>query len=254
MADQNVIDVRYPQKRKYPKIKPLFIVIGIVIIVLIVWAVFLRSTSNQEENQAESKKQEKATASSEPKEATSSSQEPSEDVDTSNWYEYTDVEKNFSIKAPKGWFFDKTLKGPREQGSILGGVADFNFTKKDFDPKENSAVYFELDSKDSGTTIKKHATKIACLRTNDIASTDESCTDSSSPESQKTTKIDNKGAIWQEIHGLAGIGIEVYIQKSDTEVLVIYSDGMVDKTSEGFKVNSEFVNIIEAMLSTFKFL
>ncbi len=254
MVEENVVNVSYPRKRKPPKIKPLFIVIGFIVIILIIWAVFFRSTSNQKGTQAESEKQEEATSSAEPKEATSSAETSSEDVDISNWYEYTDVKKTFSIKAPKGWFFDKTLKGPRGEGSIRGGVADFNFTKEDFDPKENSAVYFEFDSKDTGTTLKDHATKIACLRTADVASNDDSCQDPTKPESQKTLSVDSKEAVWQEIHGLTGIGIEVYIQKTDTEVLVIYSDGMVDKTSEGFSVNQEFVNIVEAMLPTFKFL
>jgi hypothetical protein len=254
MANENVVKVNFPKKRKPPKIKPLFLVVGIIVIILVVWAVFFRPASKQEETQPETDKQEEATASAEPKEATSSAETTSENVDTSNWYEYTDVEKTFSIKVPKGWFFDKTLKGPREQGSVLGGVANLDLTKKDFDPKKNSAVYFELDSKDSGITLQDHATKIACVRTNDVASTDESCQDPTEPESQKTMKVGSKEAIWQEIHGLAGLGIEVYIQKSNTEIFVVYSEGRVEKTNEGFKVNQELANIVEAMLPTFKFL
>lgn len=255
MAQENVINVSYPKKRTPLKIKPLFIVIGIIAILLIIWAVFFRSSSKQDEKpQAEAEKQEESTSSAKPKEATSAANLSGEKVDTSDWYKFEDVEKTFSIKVPKGWFFDKTTKGTREQGKILGGVANFNFIEKEFDQKENFIVYFELDSIDPTTNLKNHATKISCLRATDIIPAEESCQNPSPPSSQKLIKVAEKESVWQEIHGVAGIGLEIYIPKSETEVIVVYSSGMVDKTNGEFKVKQEFVDIVEGMLTTFKLL
>lgn len=251
MPEQKVINVSYPQKRKPLKIKPLLIAIGIIIIIGVVWALFFRPQPKQEEEtQAEAEKQEEATTSAKPKEATQSAKPLDKEVDTSDWYEYKDVKETFSILVPKGWFFDKTLKGPREQGNVLGGVADFNITEKDFDPKENSAIYFEKDIIQSDISLKKYAARIACIRTNG-----GNCENPNLPDSQKSIKVAEKDSIWQEIHSDdEGVGIEVYVLKSEADVFVIYSVGMVDKIAEGFKIKQEFVDTIEGMLSTLKFL
>ncbi len=254
MTDQKIINVAYPRKRNLPKINPLYIGIVIILVIGISWILFFRLQEKQELAPERSEKQKEATPSAQPRESTPSAKQIEKKVGTSDWYEYKDVKETFSILVPKGWFFDKTLKGPRDRGKILGGVANFNIAEEEFDQKENFAVYFELDSKDPGISLKNHATKAACLRTTDIIPTEESCQNPSTPASQKEIKVGDKEAVWQEIHGLVGIGIEVYILKSETEVLVLYSAGMVDKTDGEFRVKQEFLDIGETMLSTFKFL
>lgn len=254
MAQQRFVNVSYPQKKKLqiPKTNPAVVVVIIILVLGLAWFLFFRPEATDESTQ-ESEKQEEATPSAKPKEATPSGQSLDTKVDTSNWYEYKDVKETFSIKVPKGWFFDKTVKGLREQGKVLGGVADFDFTEKEFDPEGNFFVYFEQDSKEAQTSLADYATKIACIRSTDIVPQEEVCQNPSPPASQKTIKVADKNAIWQEIHGLEGIGIEVYVPKSETEIFVLYTAGKVDKTDGEFKVKQEFVDIVEGMLSTFKF-
>ena len=82
----------------------------------------------------------------------------------------------------------------------------------------------------------------------------DNCEDPEPPKTQKTIKVAEKSATWQEIHGEEeGIGIEVYIPKTETEIYVLYTKGKVGESEAGFLVEAEFVNIVETMLTTFKF-
>ena len=64
-----------------------------------------------------------------------------------------------------------------------------------------------------------------------------------------------KNALWQEIHKeKEGIGIEVYIPKTEAEIYVLYTKGKVSESEARLLVEQEFVNIVEAIIATFKFL
>ena len=248
MQDQRVVNVAYPIKKRDVNFKPFIIPIIIILILISAWFIFFRGSSSPEEPQPETETQEEATTSAKP--ATTSAKKLDTKVDTSDWYEYKDVEETFSILVPKGWFFDKGLKGGREVGKILGGVGNFNFTEKKFDPKKNFMVHFEKDSLQSDLSLETYAARIACTRING-----DNCENPENPSSQKTLVVADKVSIWQEIHKSdEGVGIEVYIPLSETEIFVLYSLGKVQETDGDYKVESEFEQIVEVMLSTLKLL
>lgn len=250
MPEQRVVNVAYPIKKRDVNFKPFIIPIIAILILLAVWFVFFRSSTNQEEPQEEAEKQTEATPSAKPSEATSSAKKLDTKVDTSDWYEYKDVKETFSILVPKGWFFDKGVKGSREVGKILGGVGNYNFDEKNFDQDKNFMIYFERDNLQSDLPLETYAARIACTRTNG-----DNCENPKTPDSQKTLVVADKVSVWQEIHkNDDGIGIEVYIPLSKTEIFVLYSLGKVQETDGVYKVEAEFEQIIEGMLSTLKFL
>lgn len=246
MPQERIVNVAYPRKRKPPKINPLFAAIALAIILGLVWLIFFRPDPAPKEESNPPEQKQEATESAKPKESTSSA---STKLDTSGWFKYTDVEETFSILVPERWFYDKTGKGSRDQGKILGGAGNFNFIEKKFDPEKNYIVYFEVDTLESDVDLEKYAARTACLRTER-----DDCENAEEPKTQKKIKVAGKDAVWQEIHGEEeGIGIEVYIPKSSSEVYVLYTQGGIEKTENGFKVKQEFVDIIETMLATFKF-
>ena len=250
MPEQRVVNVAYPIKKREINFRPFIIPIIVILILISVWFIFFRNSSSQEEPQDEAEKQTEATTSAKPSEATSSAKNIDSKVDTSDWYEYKDVKETFSILVPKGWFFDKGLKGGREVGKILGGVGNFNFTEKKFDPKKNFMVHFEKDSLQSDLSLETYAARIACTRING-----DNCENPENPSSQKTLVVADKVSIWQEIHKSdEGVGIEVYIPLSETEIFVLYSLGKVQETDGNYKVEAEFEQIVEGMLSTLKLL
>lgn len=248
MLEQRVVNVAYPIKKRDVNFKPFVIPMIAILILVVVWFIFFRGSSNQEEAPQETEKQEEATTSAKP--ASPSAKNLDTKVDTSDWYEYKDVKETFSILVPKGWFFDKGVKGSREVGKILGGVGNYNFDEKKFDQDKNFMVYFERDSLESDLSIETYAARIACTRTNG-----DNCENPDTPDSQKTLVVADKVSIWQEIHkNDEGIGIEVYVPLSETEIFVLYSLGKVQETEGDYKIESEFEQIIEGMLSTLKFL
>lgn len=248
MPEQRVVNVAYPRKKREINFKPFIIAIIAILILVAVWFIFFRGSSNVKETTQETEKQDEATTSAKP--ASPSAKNLDTKVDTSDWYEYKDVEETFTILVPKGWFFDKGVKGSREVGKILGGVGNYNFDEKKFDPDKNFMVYFERDGLQSDLSIETYAARIACTRTNG-----DNCENPKTPDSQKTLVVADKVSIWQEIHKSdEGIGIEVYIPLSETEIFVLYSLGKIQEIDGDYKIESEFEQIIEGMLSTLKFL
>ena len=248
MPEQRVVNVTYPRKKREINFKPFIIAIITLLVIVAIWFIFFRGSSNVEETTQETEKQEEATTSAKP--ASPSAKNLDTKIDTSDWYEYKDVEETFTILVPKGWFFDKGVKGSREVGKILGGVGNYNFDEKKFDPDKNFMVYFERDSLQSDLSIETYAARIACTLING-----DNCENPDTPETQKTLVVADKVSVWQEIHKEdEGIGIEVYIPLTETEIFVLYSLGKVPEIDGDYKVESEFEQIIEGMLSTLKFL
>ena len=253
MSQERVVNVSYPRKKEFPKPNPLIVVILISILIGLAWFLFFRGKESTEQTPKEAVKKDQQkvdTPSAKANESTGSAKPTPSKLDTTDWSEYTDVKETFSVLIPKGWFFDRTAKGEREQGKVLGGVANFNFIEKKFDPEKNFAVYFERDSLTSDIPLKKYAARIACIRADG-----DNCEDPETPKTQKSLKVGDKNSIWQEIHKeKGGIGIEVYIPKTETEVYVLYTKGKVSESEARLLVEQEFVNIVEAIIATFKFL
>ncbi|MEX0616830.1 MAG: hypothetical protein WD231_03415 [Candidatus Woykebacteria bacterium] len=246
MSEERTVNVRYPQKRKPLKIKPAFAIVVLIIVLALVWLIFLKPTP-KEESKPDEQNQEEATESAKREVATSSA---STKLSTSDWFKYADVEETFSVLVPERWFYDKTARGIRDQGKVLGGAANFNFVERKFDPEKNFIVYFEQDILSSDISLENYAARIACLRTGG-----EDCENATPPKTQKKVKVTGKDAVWQEIHTEdEGVGIEAYIPKSNTEIYVLYTQGGIEESDNSFKVKQELIDIVGAMLTSFKFL
>jgi len=165
--------------------------------------------------------------------------------ETANWKIYTSPNNTFTIKYPpqlyetKQWIVNVPI-GWKDEG-VLSTTRPWNevFTKdSDF------RVEFSLGTKRPEEKLEDFITRTIKEQSGEFYSPKIA-----TPDEKKTIEVDNKQSLWY----VGGLGpavshIEVYIPKSDTEVVVIALWSYKHPPSLAHQT------ILNQMLSTFKFL
>lgn len=173
--------------------------------------------------------------------------------ETANWKTYTDPKGIFSTQYPADWYENKKstavhISGPRKP-LPLGVIGPLLSDVEDFPTLSRKAIVFQLENKRAEISLDKYSYDSDVCKGDTFGYCDSH---TPKPIERKKIAIESKEAIWQISQASpSGPGLEVFIPKSETEIIVIFTNAL---NKDATDIDADYKNLVSQILSTFKFI